>query len=347
MDTLPQLIIDTDMSFDDLMAIVYLLNRQDIEIIGITVTGAGVCHRIQGAKNALRLLRLAGKDAKGIPVACGDEQPIDGFNSYPDPWRVSADTLYGATLPDSSEQPDDRHAVDVLISLLTQADRPVTILCIGPLTNIAEAIERDPIIHSKIEQFVIMAGALHVKGHVVVPGFTDNLKNEVTDWNSYVDPFALQKVFKFGVPITLVPLDATNKLPLTLEFTKLFREKAKTPESRFLEAVFEHEMDFIKFGIYYFWDPMAASAIVDRDILRLENQKLDVVVAYSDNDMLGNTLGFSATCKDGNPRRAFDLYRSGQIIESDTGQWVEVCTGVDAAAYYQRFIQVINQEFHK
>ena len=158
---------------------------------------------------------------------------------------------------------------------------------------------------------------------------------------------SLQKVFKSGIPITLVPLDATNKLPLTENFVTLFRERASSSEAIFLEAVFEHEMDFIKVGIYYFWDPLAAAAIVDRDILQFEHQKLDIVVEYSEDGIKKNALGFSPNRKDGKPRRAFDLYRSGQIIKSDAGQWVEVCTGVDSTVFYQRFLQVINHEFHK
>ena len=345
MNSTPQLIIDTDMSLDDMMAILYLLNRQDIEIIGITVAGSGVCHGLQGAKNALTLLHLAGKGAAGIPVVRGDEQPMDGFHSFPEPWRASADMLYGASLPDSSEQVSDQPAVELLVSLLTQSIRPVTILCIAPLTNIAELLEKEPSIHSKIERLVIMAGALRVKGDVVVPGFTDYLKNEVTDWNTYVDPLAAQKVFRSGVPITLTPLDATNKLPLTQDFATLFREKARSPEAKFLDAVFEREMDFIKAGIYYFWDPLAASAIVDRDILQFQRRKLDVIVQYSDDGLAENANGFSLTRKDGKPRQAFDLYVSGQIVESEVGQWVEVCTDVDTDTFYQRFIQVINREY--
>ena len=273
MNNIPKLIIDTDMATDDIMAILYLLNRQDIEIIGITVAGSGACHRMQGATNALRLLRLAGKEAEKIPISYGDEQPMDGFHSFPEPWRADADSLYGAQLPNSLVAPVDQNAVDLLVSLLTHADQPVTILGIAPLTNVAEALEREPAIQSKIARLVLMAGALRVRGDVVVPGFTDYLKNEETDWNSYLDPLALQKVFRSGVPITLVPLDATYQLPVTQDIAKLFRERATTPEARFLEAVFEHEMDLIKAGIYYFWDPMAASAVVDRDIMQFEQRK--------------------------------------------------------------------------
>ncbi len=345
MNSKPQLIIDTDMSTDDVMAILYLLNRPDIEIIGISVAGTGVCHRLQGVKNALRLLNLAGKGAAGIPVVRGDEQPTDGFHAFPEPWRMAADALYDAPLPDCSEQPSDQHAVELLVSLLTQAIRPVTILCIAPLTNMAKLLEREPSIHSKIERLVVMAGALRVKGDVVVPGFTDHLKNEVTDWNTYVDPLAAQKVFRSGVPITLAPLDATDKLPLTQDFAALFREKARSQEAKFLGAVFEHEMDFIKAGIYYFWDPLAAAAVVDRDILKFQHRKLDVVVQYSEDGIVGDPQFFSPTRWDGQPRRAFDLYFSGQIVESEGGQLTEICTDVDSTTFYQRFIQTTNHEY--
>ena len=227
MKRIPQLIIDTDMSFDDLMAILYLLSRKECELLAITVSGTGICHARQGATNALHLLSLAGKEAQGIPVALGDEQPLDGFHSFPEPSREAADGLYGAQLPSSAAQPVHLPTVDLLITQLTHAERPVTILCIAPLTNIAQALTSVPAIKAKIERLVIMAGALGVKGHVVIPGFTDDLKNEVTDWNSYVDPLAAQQVFRSGVPITLVPLDATNEVPLTPSSSSCSMSSAK------------------------------------------------------------------------------------------------------------------------
>jgi inosine-uridine nucleoside N-ribohydrolase len=343
MENTRKMIIDTDMSFDDLMAILYLLNRREIEIIGITVTGAGYCHAVPGANNAVSLMHLAGKVDQKIPVARGDEEPFDGFLSARDPWRAMADAAFGTPLPDSPEQPVEQPAIDMLISLLMQSVEPVTIMCIGPLTNIAEAIEKEPEICAKIERLVIMAGALRVKGHVVVPGFTDYLKNEVTDWNTYVDPLALHMAFQSGVPITLVPLDATNQVPITEAFVESFRESARSPEARFLQAVMEHELDYIKAGIYYIWDPLTASAVVDRDILQFEQQKLDVVVQYSSDGIVNHR--FSPIRWDGKPRQVLDLYLSGQVIESEAGRWVEVCTGVDAAAFYRRFIQVVNREY--
>ena len=104
---------------------------------------------------------------------------------------------------------------------------------------------------------------------------------------------------------------------------------ARSPEARFLDAVFEHEIDLIKAGIYYFWDPLAASAIVDRDILQFQHRKLDVVVQYSQDSIVGDPQLFSPTRKDGKPRRALDRHILRPIVESEDGKWTEVCTDAD------------------
>jgi inosine-uridine nucleoside N-ribohydrolase len=140
----------------------------------------------------------------------------------------------------------------------------------------------------------------------------------------------------------VVPLDTTNKVPITTEFVEEFIAQALTPQAKLLASVLEHELPFIRAGAYYFWDALAASAIVDRDIFRFERRKLDVVVEYGEEATGPDIPRFSPILRSGKPRRHFDLYCSGQFIESDRGHWVDVCTDVDAGAFYARFTQVIN-----
>ena len=108
-----------------------------------------------------------------------------------------------------------------MISLLESSDVPVTILAIGPLTNLAALLEHAPAVQEKIQRIYIMGEALRVKGQIIIPGFTDHLRNEVADWNSYIDPLASQQLLRSNVPITLLPLDATNKVPLTQGFAQV------------------------------------------------------------------------------------------------------------------------------
>ena len=95
-------IIDTDMAADDWMAILYLLNRTDITVEAITVTGAGEAHCGPGVENALKLINLAGKT--NIPVACGPEVPLSGGHTFPAGWRTSVDNLLGLDLPSGNSQ---------------------------------------------------------------------------------------------------------------------------------------------------------------------------------------------------------------------------------------------------
>jgi inosine-uridine nucleoside N-ribohydrolase len=206
MDRRQKILIDTDMSIDDWMAILYLLNRLDVGVIGISVTGTGVAHGQAGAHNALRLLQLAGYAEHHIPVACGDDEPGDGYHAFPEPWREAVDTLHGVSIPASPDQPVRQHAVDLMASLLENSDEPVTILAIGPLSNVAELLEHTPAVKGNIQRIYIMGGALRVKGQVFAPGFADHLNNDVTDWNSYIDPLATQRVLRSDVPKRVYPV---------------------------------------------------------------------------------------------------------------------------------------------
>jgi hypothetical protein len=105
-------VVDTDMAPDDWIAILYLLNRADITIDAITVTGTGEAHCEPGVKNAAKLTALAGQP--GIPVACGRETPLGSDHGFPDEWRAEVDALLGLELPDGSPPATDETAPELL-----------------------------------------------------------------------------------------------------------------------------------------------------------------------------------------------------------------------------------------
>ena len=145
-----------------------------------------------------------------------------------------------------------------------------------------------------------MGGAVRVKGNIIVPGFTDNLKNQVAEWNIYIDPVAAQKVFRSKVPKVLVPLDATNQVQVTCGFVDRLKKQSKSPEAKFMCQVFDKETEFIKSGEFYFWDPLAAAIGVEENLGKYEYLKLDVVVLYTDAPpMQKEALGFSKKLKHG------------------------------------------------
>ena len=339
-----KIIIDTDMAADDWLAILYLLRHPDVEVLGITVTGVGEAHCKEGMRHALDFLLLTGQEAKNIPVACGDEAPSDGYHVFPSVWRDAVDSLMGLALPENPAKPVAQHAEDLIVELLEREEEPVQLVTLGPLTNVAGAFEKSPAIREKIQRIYIMGGAVKTGGNLIIPGFTESLKNAVAEWNLYVDPVAAQKVIRSDVPITLVALDGTNKAPVTQVFTAQFKERAQSLTAKFVDSIFDKNAWQINLGAYYFWDPLTTAIAADETICAGEEFVLDVVVKYADEAPSGEFPAFPKTLKDGTPRRHFDLYESGRTVISDSGKPVQVCVEPDVAAFQEQFIQILNRE---
>jgi purine nucleosidase len=156
-------IIDTDAGSDDLMAIAFLLSRKDVKVEAITVVD-GLAHVQAGAANLLRVLDLAG--ATNVPVCAGRESPLQPTAPFPDDWRRTSDTLPGVKLPPSRRKPQPEPAADFLVTRLAAANRPVRILGLGPLINLAEAFRRAPRSVRAVKELVIMGGAVRVRGNL-------------------------------------------------------------------------------------------------------------------------------------------------------------------------------------
>jgi inosine-uridine nucleoside N-ribohydrolase len=260
------------MAPDDWLAILYLLGRPDVEVKAITVTGAGEAHCAPGVRHALNLVALAGRP--GIPVTCGREIPLQGDHVFPTSWRERVDNLLGLSLPENPSDPVDEPAVELLIRTLRESPQPVHILTLGPLTNVAEALLAEPSLARNVQRLTIMGGAVHVPGNV---GPSSNIGNDVAEWNIYCDPHAAEIVFRSGVPITLVPLDATNHAPLTMGFYRRLRRDRKTPTAQFAYRVLTQVLDYIRGGAYYFWDPLAAAIATDESLATYEEGPLTVI----------------------------------------------------------------------
>jgi inosine-uridine nucleoside N-ribohydrolase len=342
--TIPQKwIIDTDVAIDDWPAIFFMLNHPQVEVIGITVTGCGETHAASGVQNAMNLCLLAGQGH--IPAAAAHDEPLDGYHVFPTPWRTMANTLSGISIPQNQRTKTGMNAMELLSHLLKSSPEKVNILAVGPLTNISEAFEKEPELMDKVEKIVIMGGAVRVKGNIIVPGFTDHLKNQVAEWNIFIDPVAAQKVFRAKVPKVLIPLDVTNQVQVTFDFVDRFKKRRKSPESEFMAKIFDKETEFIKSGEFYFWDPLAAAMGVEEHLGKYENLKIDVVVIYTDAPPLQKeALGFSKKLKHGAPRRNFDYHKTGQTVVSEQGGLTKVYLQVDGEKFKERYIAVINKE---
>jgi inosine-uridine nucleoside N-ribohydrolase len=264
-------IIDTDSGSDDVMAVALLLSQPGVRIDAITVVN-GLAHVDAGARNMGRLLDLAGR--KSVPVYAGRNTPLRGNNEFPAEWRkISDDFPILKIVP--PRRPEHKPAADYLAQHLRNAPTPVRILALGPLTNIAEALERDRSIARNIREIVIMGGAVRVPGNLQ-DGGVFHTNNSTAEWNIFIDPMAARIVFRSGVPIRLIALDATNKVKIGSEFLLEFAEKPHSPLGAIVAGVLEADRESIDQGIFYAWDPLAAAALLRPSIMKTAPMHIEI-----------------------------------------------------------------------
>ncbi len=196
-----KLLIDTDPGIDDSLAFLLGLASPEITIQGLSVVH-GNCSVDQALTNALAVLELGGHPE--IPVARGCERPLVQPSLLAP--ETHGDTGLGyAKLPAPQAQPVKQHAVDWLIEKILAAPGEYTLLAIGPLTNIALAMRKEPAIIPALKEIVIMGAAIRHQGNTT----------PLAEFNVSVDPHASHIVYHCGAPITLVPLDVTYQCILT------------------------------------------------------------------------------------------------------------------------------------
>jgi pyrimidine-specific ribonucleoside hydrolase len=261
-----------------------------VDVQAITVTGAGEAHCSAGTRNALNLVALAGRPE--IPVACGREAPLEGDHAFPTEWRERVDDLLGLTLPENSREACSESAVELLARIIQGSPQKVHLIVLGPLTNVGEVLEAEPALVMNLEMITVMGGAVEVAGNV---GSSSNIENEVAEWNIYVDPRAAAQVFGSGVPITLVPLDATNYAPLTMEFYRRLEKDRTNSVAEFVYRVLTEQVEFlnlregnVRSGEYYFWDPLAAAIATEQGLGTF--REISLVVVEEEGAESGRTL---------------------------------------------------------
>jgi inosine-uridine nucleoside N-ribohydrolase len=261
-------VVDTDLSTDDILAILYLTQRKDIAIEAVAVSGTGLVRCPRGAANALALLAFTGHGE--VPVACGRSDPLAGFNAFPVAWRNAADGFYGLRLPAARRNPEPGGAEALLRRVLRRATTKVAVLSLAPMTDTAAVLRADPSLRSRMAGVYAMGGAVGVPGNIG-PG------HERVEYNFWIDPEAVKTVFAAGVPVTLVPLDATNDVPVRGAFAVALRRRRGATRAATAAASLLRRNPFIYSGGQYFWDPLAAAAVTAPQLLRFDERRLSVV----------------------------------------------------------------------
>lgn len=197
------IILDTDPGIDDTMAIFYAMADPDIELVGMT-TVFGNVFTTDGTRNALALSELAGLN---IPVAEGTSVPLVQPQNPPSDFVHGKHGLGNATLPEPTQKADPRPAHQFIADTLAARPGEITIVAVGPLTNIALALQHHPEITKTAKNVVVMGGAVRTPGNI----------NEYAEANIWNDPHAAEVVFSADWDVTLVGLDVTERIQCTPE----------------------------------------------------------------------------------------------------------------------------------
>jgi len=274
-----RVIIDTDPGYDDALALLFAMSSPELKIEAITAVSGNLPIEITLA-NSLRMVEIAGRT--DIPVAGGPKTPLVRQGIFA-PEGHGDNGLAGAEFPPPKVKPVDMPAAELIRSVVRKYPGEVTLLPIGPHTNIATALLADPALAGMIRGICMMGGSL--SGGNITPA---------AEFNIYVDPEAARIVFHSGIPITMVGLDVTNRVVLTEEHVRTL-EAGHTPVSqgagKIARAVLEYwrKQGFVSKPILF--DEVAVAEFLDPKLLTLEDYYIDVET--SGDITAGETVGYS------------------------------------------------------
>jgi inosine-uridine nucleoside N-ribohydrolase len=255
-----RIIIDTDPGIDDAMAIFFALNSPEIELVGLT-TIFGNGHTDLTTINALRLLEIAGRSE--IPVAQGAAQPIASSFDEPGAAVHGDDGQGNLHLPLPSTKAIQQPAAEFIVEQIMRAPGEITLVPIGPLTNIAQALQLEPRITKAAREVVIMGGN----------GFCPGNITPAAEANIYHDVEAADIVFGAEWSVTMVGLDVTHKSVMTAEQLKRFAGSNKAT-TQHLGGIIPFYHNFTrtinKMDGIYLHDPATLAYLVAPDAFRTQ-----------------------------------------------------------------------------
>ncbi len=273
-----KVLIDSDPGTDDALAILLAVYSPELDVKGISIVAGNVTADM-GYDDALRVLSLVNRC--DIPVAKGAEHPLLQRLVTGTYWN-GANGLGGAETPPSKCQGDHRFGPDLIIDLVHKYPNELTIIPIGPLTNVALAVRKDPSIVPLVKGVVLMGGSIS-GGNV----------NGAAEYNIYQDPEAAAIVFNAGWPITMVGLDVTEKAAILPTDANKLDEKAG-PVSHFAATVARYQIGVGEAsGGGAVHDALAVGAVIDPTLLQTKFLRVDVETAgeFARGETVANRFG--------------------------------------------------------
>lgn len=318
-----RVIIDTDPGVDDAMAILLALNSPELKVEALTVVPGNV-EAWQGLENALKLVSLANRC--DVSVAAGAQHPLAQKLITAQYWH-GKNGLAGVELPAPKCKADSRFAPDLIIETIHKYPHEVTLIPVGPLTNIALAVSKDPSIVPLTKDIVIMGGSI-----------TGGNVDGAAEANIYNDPEAASIVFNAGWMVTMIGSDVGERTIITRKhLTEL--ESMHGPESDFIAKLADFYISRSEKSGYQgaaMYDPLAVATVIDPKLVTLKDMHVDVETRgeFTRGETVANRMGF-----DENNVLHGDHYEIDGLIPLKPNS--RVCLASDADRFLQLFISRI------
>jgi inosine-uridine nucleoside N-ribohydrolase len=279
-----RVIIDTDPGVDDALALLLAMRSPELKIEAITPVAGNVPLELT-LPNALRMVEIAGR--ADIPVAVGAKAPLMR-RLVTAAYAHGENGLGGAVFPEPKIHPVNQPAAELIRQIVRKFPGEVTLLTIGPLTNIATALNLDPELAGMVRAIVMMGGSL--SGGNITPA---------AEFNIYVDPEAARIVFQSGIPITMVGLDVTRKTSLTEEHQRQL-QAGQNPVSQAAATIARNALQHNRERGFVvgpnMHDSLAVAGFIDPSLLKLKEYYIDIET--TGELTAGETLGYSPNAGD-------------------------------------------------
>jgi inosine-uridine nucleoside N-ribohydrolase len=277
-----RVIIDTDPGIDDTMAILLALNSPELKVEALTVVPGNVDSR-QGLENALKVLSLANRC--DIPVARGAHHPLNQKLITAQYWH-GKNGLADVELPASNCKADSRFGPDLIIETVHKCPHEVTLIPVGPLTNIALSVSKDPSIVGLVKDIVIMGGSIS-GGNV----------DGAAEANIYNDPEAAAIVFNAGWMVTMIGSDSGERTIITRNHLAALQSQ-HGPESDFVAKLVDFYLTQSEKSGYHgaaMYDPLAVATVIDPTLVTLKDMHIDVENKgeFTRGETVANRMGYN------------------------------------------------------
>lgn len=286
-----KVILDVDTGVDDTLAILYAIGEEDADLIGITTTFGNIDVE-QATNNTLNILDLA--DSANIPVYKGSTHNLSSEEYVR---REVTSRIHGkngigdVTISSSTQTPEKQHAVDFLIEAALKYGTELKLICVGPLTNLAHAYEKNPEALAKIDEIVFMGGALTVSGNTT----------KFSEANIMEDAVAAKRILESNLPLKMVGLDVTMRTLLTQAATiewKSYNTALSQAVADMTDFYFQSYQDRLGTPGCALHDPLAVGIALYPELA--ETLALDLTVDLED-PARGRTIGDYKKLTDENP----------------------------------------------